>query len=143
MAAIRESTSWNDYNKRTEAFAKLWGITPDNRRKYINDCGVFIRRTKEAISFGSCKVGIEVAEAPGGKYAVAYSHHVGNGGFSFAASVCNEEIYDDPHSAKLGAMATLSQRISRAAVLADGKAHKADALKMLAYLNAEQEPLLL
>jgi hypothetical protein len=59
------------WDKLTDECGKLWGITEQNRSKHINESGVFIHTTKEAVCFGTCEIEIRIAAAPNGKYACA------------------------------------------------------------------------
>ena len=130
------------WDKHTTECGKLWGITDQNRSKYINDSGVFIRTTKEAVCFGSCEIEIRVAEAPNGKYAYAVCYNISYCGGGSHPSVSCDQAYDDPYSAKIGAIQTLVARLTIAANGAS-KNSQSDVLKMITYLNTEQEPLLL
>jgi len=133
---------WDYWDKMTNECAKLWGITDQNRSKYINDSGVFITTTKEAVCFGSCEIEIRIASAPNGKYAYAVSYTISYCGGGSHPSVLNDQAYDDPYAAKIGAIQTLVARLNLAAKDAP-KSGQSDVLKMITYLNTEQEPLLL
>jgi hypothetical protein len=130
------------WDKLTNECGKLWGITDQNRSKYINDSGVFIHTTKEAVCFGSCEIEIRIAAAPNGKYAYAVSYKISYCGGGSHPSVLNDQAYDDPYSAKIGAIQALVARLNLAANHAP-KSGQSDVLKMITYLNTEQEPLLL
>lgn len=131
------------WDKLTDECGKLWGITEQNRSKHLNDAGVFIHTTKEAVCFGTCEIEIRIAAAPNGKYACDVSYNISSycGGGSHP-SVLNEQAYDDPYSAKIGAIQVLVARLTVAAKGAS-KNSQSDVLKMITYLNTEQEPLLL
>lgn len=130
------------WDKLTGECAKLWGITEQNRSNHINDSGVFIHTTKEAVCFGSCDIEIIIAAAPNGKCACAVSYKLNYCGGGSHPSVHNRQAYNDPYSAKIGAIQALVARLTIAAKGAT-KNGQSDALKMITYLNTEQEPLLL